>query len=98
MLLAEVHARGRLDPVGAVAEVDRVQVLGEDLLLGPLAREVVGERRLAQLLEDGAVALRLERVLDELLGDRRGALAARRRSTSATNARAMPRMSTPWLV
>ncbi len=30
--LAEVHARGGLDPVGAVAEVDRVQVLGEDLL------------------------------------------------------------------
>ena len=33
--------------------------------------EVVGQRRLAQLLEDRAAALGLQRVLDELLGDRR---------------------------
>ena len=55
--VAEVGPRGRLDAVGAVAEVDGVQVLGEDLLLRPLALEVVGERRLAQLLEHRAVAL-----------------------------------------
>ena len=72
--LPEVHARGRLDPVGAVSEVDRVQVLGHDLLLRPPAREVIRERRLAQLLEDRAVVLLGQRVLDELLGDRRGAL------------------------
>ena len=72
--VAEVGARGGLHAVGAVAEVDGVQVLGEDLLLRPLALEVVGERGLAQLLEDRAVALGRERVLHELLGDRRAAL------------------------
>ena len=71
---AEVRPRGRLDAVGAVAEVDRVQVLGEDLRLGPLARQVVGQRRLAQLLEQRALVLGAHRVLDELLGDRRAAL------------------------
>ncbi len=35
---------------------------------------MVGERGLAKLLENRAVVLRLERVLDELLGDRRRAL------------------------
>ena len=74
VVLAEVGARGGLDPVGALAEVDGVQVLGQDLVLVPLALEVVGERRLAQLLEHGPRVLRLERVLDELLGDGRGAL------------------------
>jgi hypothetical protein len=70
----EVRLRRRLDPVGAVAEVDRVEVVAEDPLLGPLAREVVGERGLAQLLEDGAVVLGGERDLHELLRDRRRAL------------------------
>ena len=72
--LAEVRLRGGLDPVRALAEVDRVQVLGEDLVLRPLALEVVRQRRLAELLEDRPALLRLERVLDELLGDRRRAL------------------------
>ena len=74
LLLAEVRAHGGLDPVGAVAEVDRVQVLGEDLLLRPLPLEVVRRGGLAQLLEHRPVALRRERVLHELLRDRRGAL------------------------
>ena len=39
-----------------------------------LLRELVGERGLAELLEDRAVRLGLQRVLDELLLDRRGAL------------------------
>ncbi len=72
--VAEVGLGGRLDPVGAVAEVDRVEVGGDDLFLRPLVRELVGERRLAQLLEDRAVRLGLQGVLDELLLDRRGAL------------------------
>ena len=42
-----------------------------------MALEVVGERRLAQLLEHGPAVLGGERVLDELLGDRRGALLRR---------------------
>ena len=72
--VAEVGAHRGLDAVGAVAEVDRVQVLGEDLLLRPLALEVIGERRLAQLLEHRAVGLGGERVLHELLGDGRATL------------------------
>jgi hypothetical protein len=32
-VLAEVSARGGLDAVGAVAEVDRVEVRGDDLVL-----------------------------------------------------------------
>ena len=74
VVVAEVGPRGGLDPGRALAEVDLVQVLGEDLVLRPLALEVVGERRLAQLLEHGPAVLGGERVLDELLGDRRGAL------------------------
>src|SRR3712207_8017243 len=60
----------RSDPVGAVAEVDRVQVVAEDPLLGPLPGEVVGERRLLELLEERAPILRREGVLHELLRDR----------------------------
>ncbi len=71
---AEVGASCGLNPIGALSEVDGVQVLGQDLVLVPLALQVVGERRLAQLLEHGPAALGLERVLDELLGDGRGSL------------------------
>ena len=73
-LLAEVGLRGRLDPVGAVAEVDRVEVLGEDLQLRPVVGQVERQRRLLQLLEDRAVRLLPQRVLDELLLDRGCAL------------------------
>ena len=41
-----------------------------------LCDELVGQRRLAELLEDRAMRLGLQRVLDELLLDRRGALDA----------------------
>ena len=71
---AEVGASGGLDPIGAVPEVHGVEVLGEDLVLRPAPFEVVGERRLAQLLEHCPVALGGEGVLHELLGDRRAAL------------------------
>jgi hypothetical protein len=71
---AEIDPGGGFGAVGAVAEVDRVEVLGDDLRLLPLTREVVGERGLAQLLEHGPVVLLRQRVLDELLGNRRGAL------------------------
>src|SRR3712207_7559074 len=54
-LFRSVRPRRRLDAVGAVAEVDRVQVLGEDLLLRPLVAEVEGERGLAELLEQRPV-------------------------------------------
>src|SRR6266545_4236115 len=51
MVPTEVGLRGGLDSVRALAEVDLVQVLGEDLVLVPLALELVGERGLAKLLE-----------------------------------------------
>src|SRR5205823_10477552 len=75
---AEVGLGRLLDSVGALAEVDLVQVLGEDLVLVPVPLELIRERRLAKLLEDGAAALRPEGVLDELLGDRRSALSCAR--------------------
>ena len=72
-VLVEVDARGHLDPVGAVPEVDGVQVGGEDPVLRPLALELPCEGRLLQLAADRALLLRV-RVLDELLRDRRAAL------------------------
>src|SRR5215218_2651222 len=75
MGVAEVGSGGGLDAVRALTEIDRVEVLGEDLVLVPLALELVGERGLAELLEDGPRALRTEGVLDELLGDGRSTLA-----------------------
>src|SRR5439155_18087177 len=74
MVPAEVNPRRRLDAVGALAEIDRVEVLGEDLVLRPLALELIGKRRLLKLLEDRAVLLGEQRVLHELLGDRRAPL------------------------
>jgi hypothetical protein len=70
----EVRRGGGLDPVGAVAEVDRVEVVAQDPLLGPLVRDLVGQRRLAQLVEQRALLLGGERDLDELLRDRGAAL------------------------
>src|SRR3984885_15567898 len=72
--LAEVGLRGGLDPVCAIAKIDRVEVGGDYLFLRPSTRELVGERCLAELLEDRAVGLRLQGVLDELLLDRGGSL------------------------
>ena len=69
----EVDAAGLLDAVGAVAEVDRVQVGGQDPVLRPDLLELPGERRLAQLARDRR-GVAVVGVLDELLGDRRAAL------------------------
>src|SRR5262249_23038110 len=74
--VAEVRLGSRLDAVGAVAEVDGVQVRGEDLDLRPVPRprlELPRERRLFQLARDRSL-IADERVLDELLRDRRAAL------------------------
>jgi len=46
---SEVDARGLLDAVRAVPEVDRVQVLGEDLVLRPMLLQLPGQRGLAKL-------------------------------------------------
>ena len=74
---AEVHLGGSFHAIGAVPEVDGVQVGREDAVLRPALLELVGERRLADLAPDRARGARVG-VLDELLRDRRAAL--RRRS------------------
>ena len=70
---AEVLVGGGLHAVGAVPEVDGVQVQLEDPLLGVLLLEVVGERGLLELAPHVALGVE-ELVLDVLLGDRRAAL------------------------
>ena len=87
-VLLEERLRGRLDAVRAAAEVDGVQVLGQDLVLGELALDLDREQALAHLLLERArrdhvgldaglgilgVLTRVD-VLDELLGQRRAAL------------------------
>src|SRR5207253_4553649 len=69
----EVRLCRPLDPVGAVPEVDRVQVRGEDAVFRPALFELPGERRLLELSADRSPR-RHARVLDELLCDRGTAL------------------------
>ena len=71
--VVEVRLRRLLDAVGPVAEVDRVQVGGQDPVLRPALLELPRERRLPQLARDRPLVVRV-RVLDELLRDRRPAL------------------------
>ena len=78
-VLVEVHARGHLDAVRPVPEVDRVQVRGEDPVLRPALLELPGERGLLELAADRALLLRVL-VLDELLRDGRAALHDRLRA------------------
>ncbi len=69
----EVRLRGGLDAVRAAAEVDRVEVALEDLLLGLLALQLQRQDRLLDLAGQAAVLGEVED-LDVLLGDRRGTL------------------------
>ena len=74
-LLLEVGAGGGVDPVGAPAEVHRVHVELEDLVLGELALQLDRDHGLLELAEQGPVAADAgEGVLDVLLGDGRAAL------------------------
>jgi hypothetical protein len=87
-VLAEERLRRGLDAVRAAAEVDGVQVLGQDLVLGELALDLDREQALAHLLPERprrdriglhtglgifGVLARVH-VLDKLLGERRAAL------------------------
>jgi hypothetical protein len=68
------YVRGRLqDAVGAVAEVDRVEVGGEDPVLRPPLRELPGERGFAHLARNRLVVAAVG-VLHVLLRDGRAAL------------------------
>src|SRR5690606_8054072 len=71
---AEVGLGRGLDPVGVVAEVDGVQVAGEDLLLGHLPLEPLREHDLLDLAVE-RLLLREQLELHQLLGDGRAALA-----------------------
>jgi hypothetical protein len=72
--MAEEAPGGRVDPVGAAAEIDPVQVEFEDLVLreAPLQRQ--RQHRLAQLAAECA-GVGEEDVAGELLSDRGAALA-----------------------
>jgi hypothetical protein len=70
---AEVLAAGRLDPIGAAAEVDLVQVAGEDVALVELALELDRQDRLLELALERPLRGQV-RELDVLLGDGRAAL------------------------
>jgi hypothetical protein len=72
-VLVEELAGSRLHAVGPLAEVDRVQVPREDLLLRELLLELPCERRLVDLAPERPLVADVE-VLHELLGDRRAAL------------------------
>ncbi len=69
----EVRLRRGLDAVGAAAEVDRVEVVLEDLVLGLLPVDLDRDEQLLGLPGERPV-LAEEVVLDVLLGDRRATL------------------------
>ena len=71
--LVEERLGGRLDAVGAAAEVDRIEVALEDLALGLLTLELQGDEGLLHLALEGALLGEIED-LDVLLSDRRRAL------------------------
>ena len=71
---AEVVLRRGLHAVRAVAEVEHVQVVGEDVVLALAVLEPDRDGRLADLAAEGAVVADVD-VLDVLLRDRRAALA-----------------------
>jgi hypothetical protein len=78
--MAEEAPRGRIDAVGAAAEIDPVEVELEDLLLGEAPFERHRQDRLADLAAEAAAVVE-EDVAGKLLRDRRSALsppAARR--------------------
>jgi hypothetical protein len=81
----EVGPRRGLDPVGAVAELDEVEVPGENLVLGVVPVEIDGHLHLAELAGEGGfggggalvIVVGLDEqevVLDVLLVECRGAL------------------------
>jgi hypothetical protein len=74
-VLVEVGVTGRLDAVRTPTEVDRVEVVGEDLLLAHLLGELASQQHLLDLAGDGLLLGQVHD-LDVLLGDRRPALQA----------------------
>jgi hypothetical protein len=71
--LAEVVARRRVHPVGTGAEVDAVEVDGEDLVLGEAPLQPERQHDFLNLAPDGALGGE-EEILGELLGEGRATL------------------------
>ena len=69
----EIRACGLLDPVGAVPEVDRVEVGEKDAILRPDLLELPGECRFSDFPSDRLFVADVG-VLDELLRNRRATL------------------------
>ncbi len=69
--MAEEFARGGIDPIGAAAKIDLVEIELEDLLLGEFGLQRDRQHRLAQLAVDGAVGVE-KHIARELLSDGRG--------------------------
>ena len=69
----EIGLAGGLHPVRAVPEVDGVEVALEDLFLGQLLVDLVGQEELLELPGERLLGVQVED-LDVLLGDRRAAL------------------------
>ena len=70
--LAEIGFGGRFDPIGPIAVQDLVHVHLEDLILGVAAGQLHGQEGLFDLAFGGLLGAE-QGVLDELLGDGRGA-------------------------
>jgi len=68
-LLVEVRLGGRLHPIGVRAEVHRVQVEIEDLLLGVLALQLPGQGHLVELAVEREVGPVEIEISNELHGD-----------------------------
>ena len=75
--MTEEAPRGGIDPVGAAAEIDAVEIELEDLVLGELPLERERQDRFLDLAAEAAVVGQ-EDVARQLLGDRRAALAGDR--------------------
>ncbi len=69
--MAEEFARRRIDPIGATAEIDLVEIELEDLFLGEFGFQRHRQYRFAHLAIESAVGIE-EHVARELLGDGRG--------------------------
>ena len=73
-VLAEIGARGGFHAVGVLAQVDLIQVDGQDLVLGEILFQAVGQDGFLHLARVAALGGQ-QQLLDELLGDGAAALA-----------------------
>ena len=73
-VLAEIGARGGLHAVGVFAQIDLVQIDGQDFIFGEILFQAIGQNGLLHLALVAALGGQQE-LLDELLRDSAAALA-----------------------